>query len=209
LQKLRGGSTVPVAVMIDQLALFDTPSQLPEGFRYQADLITPEAEHALLAAIRELPFKAFEFHGYEGKRRTVSFGWSYDFSRETLGAAEPLPPFLLALRESAAAFAGTPAAKLRQALVIEYGANAGIGWHRDKEVFDEVVGISLLSSCRFRLRRRTGAGWERVTLDAAPRSAYLLSGPARAEWEHSIPPVETPRYSVTFRSLREGPPRHN
>ena len=38
---------------------------------------------------------------------------------------------------------------------------------------------------------------------AEPRSAYLLSGPARSVWEHSIPPVGEPRYSVTFRNLRE------
>jgi alkylated DNA repair dioxygenase AlkB len=95
-----------------------------------------------------------------------------------------------------------PASRFQQALVIEYGPGASIGWHRDKAVFGEVIGISLLSSCRFRFRRKSGSSWERVSLTAEPRSAYLLSGPSRTEWEHSIPAVDELRYSVTFRNLR-------
>jgi alkylated DNA repair dioxygenase AlkB len=109
----------------------------------------------------------------------------------------------LPVRDVAARFAGMAPARLQQALVTEYGAGAGIGWHRDKAVFGEVVGLSLLSPCRFRLRRRTRAGWERVHVSAEARSAHLPSGAARTEWEHSIPPVEELRYSVTFRNLRE------
>jgi alkylated DNA repair dioxygenase AlkB len=95
------------------------------------------------------------------------------------------------------------ARQLQHALVTEYGAGAGIGWHRDKAVFGEVVGISLLTPCVFRLRRPSGTAWDRVALTAEPRSAYLLSGPSRTEWEHSIPPVSALRYSITFRNLRE------
>lgn len=191
--------------MTDQLDFFSPPiaaSLLPEGLKYQRELVSPQEERELLAAIEALPFKDFEFHGYVGKRRTVSFGWSYDFSREELQRADDLPPFLLALREVAAGFAGFPAERLKQVLVTEYGAGAGIGWHRDKSVFGDVIGISLLSSCRFRLRRRIGEKWQRAAFDAEPRSAYLLSGPARTEWEHSVPAVAAPRYSVTFRTLR-------
>jgi alkylated DNA repair dioxygenase AlkB len=43
---------------------------------------------------------------------------------------------------------------------------------------------------------------ERYSLTAEPRSAYLLRGPSRTEWEHSIPAVDSLRYSITFRSLR-------
>jgi alkylated DNA repair dioxygenase AlkB len=191
-----------VCPMADQLNFFDVPALGPEGFKFEREIVTPEAEAALLADIRALPFRDFEFHGFVGKRRTVSFGWSYDFSREKLGSAEEMPPFLLTLRQRAAAFAGLPAEDLKQVLVTEYGAQAGIGWHRDKGVFGDVIGISLLSSCRFRLRRKTGGKWQRVTVEAEPRSAYLLSGPARTEWEHSIPPVDTPRYSITYRTIR-------
>ena len=191
--------------MAEQLDFFAAPTaqpQGPEGFRFQRDLITRETERDLLAAVRELPFKAFEFHGFVGKRRTVSYGWTYDFSREALSPADEMPTFLLTLRETAAAFAGMAAGQLQQVLVTEYGANAGIGWHRDKAVFGDVIGISLLSACQFRLRRRRAETWERVTVEAEPRSAYLLRGPARTEWEHSIPAVEEPRYSITYRTVK-------
>jgi alkylated DNA repair dioxygenase AlkB len=87
-------------------------------------------------------------------------------------------------------------------LVSEYGVGAPIGWHRDKDVFGMVVGVSLLASCTFRLRRKVGVKWERVSITVEPGSVYLLSGPARAVWEHSIPPVDELRYSLTFRELR-------
>jgi alkylated DNA repair dioxygenase AlkB len=90
---------------------------------------------------------------------------------------------------------------LQQALVTEYDVGAAIGWHRDKPMFGQVIGVSLLSSCRFRLRRKVGSGWERAALIAEPRSAYLLSGPSRTEWEHSIPAVDALRYSITFRNF--------
>lgn len=187
--------------MDDQLDLFGSPPEFPSGFRYRPELISSGEEQLLLASIRALPFKDFEFHGYVGKRRTVSFGSAYDFGREQLDTAEPMPPFLMGLREAAAAFAGLDARDLQQVLVTEYGAGAGIGWHRDKAIFRDVIGISLLSSCPFRLRRRVGDRWERITIQAEPRSAYLLSGSVRTEWEHSIPPLQEKRYSITYRSI--------
>jgi len=69
-------------------------------------------------------------------------------------------------------------------------------------VFGNVVGMSLLSACTFRFRRKAGAAWERRSLVLEPRSAYVLQGEARTEWEHSIPPVPSLRYAITFRSLR-------
>lgn len=178
---------------------------LPEGFRYQPNLIGPADEHALLACVQELPFREVEFHGYTGRRRVVSFGWRYDFSGRQLLKADDIPDFLLTLRPAAAAFAGMEPEALQHVLVTEYGPGAGIGWHRDKSVFGETVGVSLLSPCVLRLRRKVGERkWERTYLTAEPRSAYLLSGPARADWEHSIPPMDAPRYSITFRNLREG-----
>ncbi|PZR36684.1 alpha-ketoglutarate-dependent dioxygenase AlkB [Caulobacter segnis] len=196
--------------MSDQPSLFaltDAPraapaAGLPEGLLYQADAIGPAQEAQVAQAIAALPFKPFQFHGYEGARRVVSFGWAYDFARQVLEPAEPIPAFLMPLRDRVAALAKVPPEAFQQALAIEYAPGAGIGWHRDRPQFDIVAGVSLLSSCPFRFRRKVGERFERATLRPAPRSAYVLTGPARTQWEHSIPPVEALRYSVTFRTVR-------
>ena len=174
-----------------------------EGFRYQSGLIARTDEDALIARVRELPFREFEFHGYLGKRRVVSFGWQYDFSGGgALRKADDIPEFLLPLRERAAAFAELRPEALQHVLVTEYAPGAGIGWHRDKAVFGEVVGVSLLAPCVLRFRRKTAGKWERVNVATEPRSAYFLSGPARLEWQHSILRVDALRYSITFRNVR-------
>lgn len=180
------------------------PGNLPEGFRYQAGIVPQKLQEVLLEALPGLPFKPFDFHGYEGRRRVVSFGWKYDFDTESVRKIDAIPPLLLPLRQLAADFSGLPAEGLQQALVTEYDVGAPIGWHRDKAVFGDVVGISLLASCIFRLRRKRIGKWERASVILEPGSAYLLSGSARSEWEHSIPPVERLRYSITFRELRSG-----
>jgi alkylated DNA repair dioxygenase AlkB len=186
-----------------QIALFKVDG-LPEGFRYQPDLISGPEEEALLAQLARQPFKEFLFQGFVGKRRVVSYGWSYDFNERALRPAQEIPDFLLPVRERAAAFAGVAAEQLRQVLLTEYDAGASIGWHRDKKVFGDVIGISLLSSCRFRFRRKIGSAWQRASLVVEPRSVYLLRGPARTHWEHSIPAVDALRYSITFRTLDRG-----
>lgn len=185
-----------------QLSFLDADPRLPEGLGYRPGLLSAAEERDLVRRIETLPFKAFEFQGFLGKRRTVSFGWHYAFDGSGLHEADPIPDFLLDAREKAAAFAGLDPDALRHALVIEYAPGAGIGWHRDRPVFGDVVGISLLAPARLRLRRRDGAKWERAALTAEPRSSYVLTGPARSEWEHSIAPMEELRYSITFRTLR-------
>ena len=192
---------MPTATL--QAALFESAPDLPEGTRYRPELISPDEERALLDNLPALPFKEFEFHGFLGKRRTVSFGWHYDFNGGGLKQAGNLPEFLLPLRMQAAEFAGFESSALEHALLIEYKPGAGIGWHRDRPQFEDVIGISLLAPCTFRLRHKADSAWERRSLTAEPRSAYLLRGASRTEWEHSIPPLETLRYSVTFRTLRK------
>jgi alkylated DNA repair dioxygenase AlkB len=186
-----------------QLSLIDEPSAaLPEGLEYRSGLVMPAEEAELIERFQALAFKPFEFHGYFGNRRVVSFGWHYDFTDRQVRQAQDLPDFLLPLRDRAAAFAGIDQGALEHALVTEYSPGSGIGWHRDRPVFDDVIGISLAAPCRFRLRRKQGTTWQRAALKLEPRSAYLLRGPVRHEWEHSIPPVEHLRYSVTFRSVK-------
>jgi alkylated DNA repair dioxygenase AlkB len=184
-----------------ELDLLPQHPALPEGFVYRSDVVSVLEERLLLERIGQLPLKEFEFHGYTAKRRTISFGRHYDFARSSLDQADDIPAWLLPLREIAADVAGLAADQLPHVLILEYSAGATIGWHRDKAVFGDVIGISLLSPCRFRLRRKAGSRWERASLILEPRSAYLLRGPSRTEWEHSIPAVDTLRYSITFRSL--------
>jgi alkylated DNA repair dioxygenase AlkB len=185
----------------DQPDLFTKGPSPPEGFRYAANLIQPDQEQTLLEEIRKLPFKEFEFHGFRGKRRVVSFGWRYDFNGGGLRKTEDMPDFLMAVRDKAGAFAGIAPAELQQVLVTEYRLGAAIGWHRDRSVFGDVVGFSLLAPCKFRFRRRAGDGWSRVSLTLEPRSIYLLRGSSRTDWEHSIPAVDALRYSLTFRNV--------
>lgn len=183
--------------------LFGGRPALPEGLVYRTDLLSSAEEKVLAERIAALELKPFEFHGFLGHRRTASFGWHYAFGGGGLTRTADLPGWLLPLRDRAAALARMPSEALEHALVIEYAPGAGIGWHRDRPVFGDVIGISLLAPARLRFRRKSGPGWERAALIAEPRSAYLLKGPARHEWEHSIPPVDTLRYSVTFRTLLE------
>ena len=186
-----------------QLSLLDAPATgLPDGFEYRPELVSPKDEAALIEAFRALDIKPFEFHGYFGNRRTVSFGWHYDFASSRVQPASEMPEFLLPLRDRAAAFARITPDAFEHALITEYAPGAGIGWHRDRPVFDEVIGISLGARCRFRLRQKEGNTWRRAAIELAPRSSYLLRGPVRRDWEHSIPPLDQLRYSVTFRSVR-------
>ncbi|HJU66803.1 MAG TPA: alpha-ketoglutarate-dependent dioxygenase AlkB [Gemmatimonadaceae bacterium] len=188
--------------MRNQLSLLESATRLPEGFGYQPSLVSPAEEEGLVRELKGLPFKNFEFHGHLGKRRVVFYGWRYDFNQGGLRQADPIPAFLLALRDKAATFARMPSDRLQHVLVTEYDVGAAIGWHRDKAVFGDVIGISLLAPCVFRLRRKAGMKWERASLTLEPRSVYLLRGPSRTEWEHSIPAVDALRYSITFRSMR-------
>ncbi len=95
--------------------------------------------------------------------------------------------------------------ELVEALVTEYSPGAAIGWHRDARMFGVVVAVSLLGSGRLRFRRGEAGARETSEVRVEPRSAYVLSGSARSDWQHSIQPVETLRYSITFRTLRRTP----
>ena len=185
----------------EQFSLFREVAPGPAGFAYQADLLDAQEERDLVRYLDGLAFAPFEFHGFVGKRRTISFGWRYIFDGSGLQRAEPIPSFLEAVRHKAAKFANRDPAAFEHILVTEYAPGAGIGWHKDRSVFDDTVGVSLLSPCRLRFRRQDAAGWDRRSVDVQPRSAYLLRGPARTVWEHSIPAVDALRYSITLRTM--------
>ena len=174
-----------------------------EGFRFDERFITQDDELALLACIRPLEFHEMKMRGVVARRRVLHYGVNYSFETFRATPGPPLPEFLLPLRGRAAAFAGVDEGAVAEALITEYSPGATIGWHRDAAPFDVVMGISLAAECRFRFRRGAVRNWETAEILMPPRSAYVLDGPARREWEHSIPAVRELRYSITFRTLRE------
>lgn len=179
--------------------LFDAP--LIPGLALAEEFVTPAEEQELISRIASVELSPFQFRGFEGKRLTASFGFHYDFNRQSFGATEPIPDWLAPLKVRAERFAGLPEGGLQQVLLIRYDPGASIGWHRDRPVFDKVVGVSLGAPTVLTFRQRDGARFRRIKVPLAPRSIYLLSGEARHDWEHGISAHDRLRYSITFRSL--------
>jgi alkylated DNA repair protein (DNA oxidative demethylase) len=181
--------------------LFNEP--LIAGLRYREALIDEGEERQLLERLGSLELAPFRFHGWLGNRKTQSFGWRYDFEDASFTRTEPIPGWLQPFRDKAAAFADVEPNDFVHVLLARYDPGAGIGWHRDRDVFEKVVGVSLNSPATLRFRQRTGSGFRRASLEVEPRSAYLLAGEPRWEWEHSIAPGDQLRFSITFRTLSE------
>jgi alkylated DNA repair protein (DNA oxidative demethylase) len=176
------------------------PPVLP-GLHTMPEIVDREEERMLIERIDATDPTPFKFQGWTGKRLTTSFGWAYDFETGRPVAAEPMPDWLLPIRDRAARFARLDPPLLIQALLIRYDPGAGIGWHRDRPVYEDVIGISLGEPATMRFRRRREGGFERASVPLVPRAAYHLSGPVRHDWEHSIVEMDRPRWSITFRSL--------
>lgn len=174
------------------------------GFRTQADIIEAEEERLLIEYINASELTPFRFQEWTGKRLTCSFGWSYDFEAGRPVRAPPLPDWLCPFRDRAACFAKLDPSQLTQALLTRYDPGAGIGWHLDRAIYQDVVGLSLGEPAAMRFRQRRANGFARVSAPLEPRSAYHLSGSARYDWEHSIVAMERTRWSITFRSFAEG-----
>jgi len=187
-----------------QAELFAATTALPAGLRYEREFLTRDEEAALIAAIAALDLQPARYKEYVARRRIASYGHAYDFVTNRLGDAPPLPGFLLAVRDRVARWSAVPAESYVQALLTAYEPGTPIGWHRDAPDFETVVGISLASACRLRLRpwpHVPHAAAPTVELALEPRSIYCLAGPARWAWQHHIPPTPQLRYSVTLRTL--------
>lgn len=182
-------------------SLFDE-APIP-GLKYQEQLIGEAEEKTLLDRLIALELAPFRFHGFLGNRKTQSFGWRYDFDDASFTRTEPIPEWLEPLRAEAAGFGGLRPDDFVHVLLARYDPGAGIGWHRDRDVFENVVGVSLATPATLRFRQRLSAGFRRAKLALEPRSAYLLSGASRWEWEHSITAGDRLRFSITFRTLSE------
>jgi alkylated DNA repair dioxygenase AlkB len=187
--------------MTDQFSLFADKASGPEGLRYLTEFISEATERKLIDKIQALPLMPFQFGQYEGKRRIASFGFSYDYTLKRLQDADPFPPWLEEITSKIEMEDVSAGDKIEQVLCTEYDVGVGIGWHRDKPHFGKIFGLSLGTDCRLRFRRPAGARWDRFALNALPRSLYIMAGESRSVWEHSIPAVEAPRYSITFRTM--------
>lgn len=174
----------------------------PQGLRLLPDFLSPAEEDLLLSEIRALSFDAVVMRGMTARRQTLHYGYLYGYESWKLTPGPPVPAWLEPLRARAAALLGARPDALAEVLLSEYQPGAGIGWHRDAPMFGpEVVGVSLGAGCRMRFRPAS-SGRTAFELDLPPRSAYVLGGEARRTWQHSIPAVKQPRWSVTFRTLR-------
>ena len=183
--------------------LFATDEPAVPGLRLVPGAVTQAEERAAIAHIDAAPLAPFRFGQWQGKRLTAHYGSAYDYQRARVTPAPPLPGWLRRLRAALAPLAELAPETLSQALLLRYDPGAGIGWHRDRPQYGEVLGLSLGAACVLRLRRRTAAGgFERRAVALPARSLYRLSGEVRWEWEHSIAPQGETRWSITFRTLR-------
>ena len=175
---------------------------LPEGLIYVPGLLTEAEERDVLAVLATFELHPYVLHDTPSRRLVRSFGLALVTGAYDAGPAAPVPAGLAWLRERCAALMGREPEELADLLVTRYPPGAGIGWHRDAPQFGEVSGISLQAACRMRFRRGRPRAWQTAELTLEPRSAYVLSGPARTQWQHHIPPVTKERWSMTFRTLR-------
>lgn len=197
----------------EQLKLLDVAEQLPNGFLYRPNFLTIDEEETLLAYIENLQMRQATYAVdvesedeqllVKTKRHIAGFGWGYDFQRERFIPGPPLPQFLLPLAKKIAKWLDIPSRAMVEALINDYAPGSGIGWHRDREAFEVIVGISLKSWARMRLRPLGSIGDKKaiVSFELEPRSAYLMQGASRWQWQHSVAPVRARRISITFRTL--------
>jgi alkylated DNA repair dioxygenase AlkB len=181
--------------------LFGAPA-VPGGFKYQPEVLTEAEEQELVRRFEKLPLKPFEFKGYLGNRRIYTFGRGYLFAGQEPRADASIPNYLLPLQQIACRISGKQAEAFEQIMITEYAPGAGIGWHRDRPSYEDIAAISFVSPCRLRLKHKLGTNWERQSVLIEPRSAYLLHGPVRDSWQHSIAPQDELRYSVTLRTFK-------
>jgi alkylated DNA repair dioxygenase AlkB len=193
-------------------SLFESSAKVPDGFIYHPNFVSEAEEHELIREIQKIHLVPFKYYQFTGKRRTASFGWQYEFGTSEITTAPDMPAFLLPVRTCAGTLFNIDPNSLVQTSIIEYSTGSPIGWHRDIPQFGVVVGISLGAACRMRFRKYSRVRSknlnrdEILSIELQPRSIYLLSGPSREIWQHSIPPVKELRYAIMMRTLRVAKP---
>jgi alkylated DNA repair dioxygenase AlkB len=178
-----------------------TTPDAPAGFEYFPEIISRPEANSLADQLWQLPFVSHVMRGQPTKRKMHHYGWCYAPQLKTLNPApEPIPDWLLPLRDRCAELAQSLAQDFQQAIVTLYGQkDAGIGLHIDAPAFGPcVLGVSLLSAVEM-VFEREGVRYA-ATLE--PRSLYVMRGEARYSWSHAIYRIPNPpRLSVVFRSV--------
>ncbi len=121
---------------VDPANDFFAAEALPAGLIYRPDFLSSDDEAHLLGCIVALPLTPAPYKSYTARRRTASFGYSYDFESQRLNRAPELPEFLLPLRLRVANELRVQPERLTQALVTEYSVGTPLGWHRDTPEFE-------------------------------------------------------------------------
>lgn len=172
------------------------------GLIYQADFLTPEEEKGLLEIIATLPLMPARYKEYESKVRILSFGGLNDFNTHTVKPSPALDARLVPLRNRVADWLKIEHGAISHLLVTEYLPGTQLGWHRDVPVYETIVGISLGNPATIRFRpwppdvltsRRA------VSFEVIPCSIYKPDGKARWGWQHAVPTVKYPLWSITLR----------
>ena len=193
---------------MSQALLFDTDdTAFPPGMRFEPGWLGADEEAGLIEAIRALQLREAQYKQYTARRRTASFGGRFDYDTNRLLPAPPIPPAFEPLRERVARWLGVAPQIFSQMLVAEYAPGTPLGWHRDVPDFESIVGVSLMGEgeMRFRPYPPESARAADLRLVLPPRSAYVLEGPARWQWQHSIVPTKVLRHSISLRTARGSP----
>jgi DNA oxidative demethylase len=170
----------------------------PPGLKLAQNVMTPADEAALIALI-EASGLSYSAYDPGNRRSSASFGWKYDFQKDTFVPCAAIPEGFRAIAGKAADFAGLICEDFAECLLNRYEPGAVIQPHLDKPVWEHVIGVSLGAPATMVFRHQDSGEERRVALP--PRSIYQLAGDARHIWQHSLPPVEGTRYSITFRTF--------
>jgi alkylated DNA repair dioxygenase AlkB len=186
-------------------SLFPLSPAFPEGFLYFPEFLTSAREDELLKEISKTELRPFNFQGFEAKRKVAGFGYDYSFDKKSISKGKDIPQSFDSLIGEVSSHLSIEKEEIAELLITEYPAGSVINWHRDAFPFDLIAGISLQSDCIFRLRphdrKRQGRN-SVITFPVRRRSLYVIHGPARRDWQHSISPVAAIRYSITLRTLK-------
>ena len=190
---------------MESLDLFgDAAPAAIDGLRYQGGFLSAEEEAQLLHGIAQIDLQPAKYKEYTARRKVRSFGGSFDYDNNVLRPAPPLPAMLEPLRARVAQWLGVPDAALVHALLAEYAPGTPLGWHRDVPDFEAIAGVSLGGPAvlRFRPYAEDRRAAKALRLEVAPRSVYAIERAARWDWQHSVLPTQSMRWSITFRTGR-------